>query len=150
MKPETLQATARTLRKYITEANHIFVFGSNLAGRHGAGAALEAKKYYGAKQGKGQGLENNSYALPTKDLNVETLSLDDIEKYVKVFKEDASLLPDKTFFVTAIGTGLAGYSVEQIAPMFVGSPKNCVFDVRFKPFLGTKYMYFQLLLDLPR
>ena len=53
----------------------IFVFGSNLAGRHGAGAALYARQYRGAIYGKGVGLQGNSYAIPTKDFNIKTLSL---------------------------------------------------------------------------
>lgn len=100
----------------------IFVFGSNLAGRHGKGAALEAIKHWGAIYGQGVGLQGNSYAIPTKDHALRTLPLDVINGYVKTFLKYADFQSsrDRTmhFNVTALGTGLAGYSVEDIAPMF--------------------------------
>jgi hypothetical protein len=97
----------------------IFVFGSNLAGRHGAGSALEAKLKHGAFYGKGVGFQGNSYALPTKDKNLKTLPLDDIRKYIEDFLYFAEENPDYTFNVVEIGCGLAGYSPDQIAPLFV-------------------------------
>ncbi len=103
----------------------IFVFGSNLAGRHGKGAALYARRYYFAKYGVGRGLTGSSYAIPTKDKFLHTLPLSEIKKYVGEFIEFATNNPKKTFQVTAIGTGLAGYRHEQIAPMFKNAPSNC-------------------------
>lgn len=105
----------------------IFVFGSNLAGRHGAGAARFALENHGVIWGQGTGLQGNSYAIPTKDewLNVRPLQL--IELYVEEFLEFARNNPDLKFNVTAIGTGLAGYSISQIAPMFRNAPPNCKF-----------------------
>lgn len=103
----------------------IFVFGSNLAGRHGAGAALHARIEHGAIYGQGDGLQGNSYAIPTKDGNIETLPLSEIKQYVEEFKTFATNHPELSFFVTRIGCGLAGYTDEQIAPMFKGSPSNC-------------------------
>lgn len=111
-----------------SELYNIFVFGSNLAGRHGKGAAKHAKLYYGAKQGIGNGIQGNSYGIPTKDENLKVLSLTTIKKYVDDFIEYAKANPDKEFFVTKIGTGLAGYSNEQIAPMFKDCPANCELD----------------------
>jgi hypothetical protein len=96
----------------------VFVFGSNLAGRHGAGAALYARRNHGAIYGIGVGRQNNSYAIPTKDCTLNSLPLPVIEHYVYEFLEYAIYNPQDRFIVTAIGTGLAGFTVEQIAPMF--------------------------------
>jgi hypothetical protein len=104
--------------------NVIFVFGSNLAGIHGAGAALHAKKYWGAKPGVGSGLTGSAYALPTKDENLQTLSLAQIELNVIKFKIFARKNPTVYFLTTAIGCGLAGFSPNQIRPFFVDSPQN--------------------------
>lgn len=112
----------------------IFVFGSNLAGRHGKGAALTAFKQYGAIYGEGQGLQGNSYAIPTKDENIKTLPLNRIRRYVEQFIRFAQLNPEMTFKVTAIGTGLAGYDESEIAPMFVKAPINCILPVGWRNF----------------
>lgn len=103
----------------------IFVFGSNLAGRHGKGAALYARQHHGAIYGCGIGRQGDSYAIPTKDLELHTLALDVIHDHVREFIEYASVHPGLTFKVTAIGTGLAGYRHDDIAPMFKGAPSNC-------------------------
>lgn len=103
----------------------IFVFGSNLAGRHGKGAALFAKNYHNAKYGVGIGRTGNAYAIPTKDENLRTLSLGDIKSYINDFLRYATNNQDLVFKVTRIGCGLAGYKDEQIAPMFSGAPSNC-------------------------
>lgn len=104
----------------------IFVFGSNLRGAHGAGAALWARQHRGAITGQGEGLQGQSYGIPTKDHNIRTLPLMEISKHVRVFLDFAEAHPELTFEVTAIGTGLAGYKHSDIAPMFVTSPANCV------------------------
>lgn len=103
----------------------VFVFGSNEAGRHGKGAALEAKLKYGARQGNGRGLQGASYAVPTKDRALFPLPLDAIARNVSEFLAFAASNPDAFFFVTALGTGLAGYGARDIAPMFKGAPSNC-------------------------
>lgn len=103
----------------------IFVFGSNLAGRHGKGAALFAKKNRGAQYGVGYGRTGNSFAIPTKDKDLKVLPLDTIEFYVKGFISYASLNPEEEFEVTKIGCGLAGYKEQDISPMFSGAPENC-------------------------
>lgn len=104
----------------------IFVFGSNLSGIHGAGAARCALDEHGAVWGQGVGLQGQSYAIPTKDENIETLPLDVIEGYVEEFLDFAFEHPEMTFEVTRIGCGLAGYTNEDIAPMFANAPDNCV------------------------
>ncbi len=116
----------------------VFVFGSNEAGRHGAGAALYALQRYGAVPGQGFGLmgliNQNSYKLcfgiPTKDKNLKRLSLNQIEKYVKEFLNFAenNLEKDLLFYVTRIGCGYSKYTDKEIAPMFINAPTNCEFD----------------------
>lgn len=107
------------------QPDRIFVFGSNLAGRHGAGAARIAMKNFGAIYGLGYGLSGQSFAIPTKDHNIQTLPLTEIEKYIKQFCLEAANHPDKIFLVTQIGCGLAGYKPYQIAPLFRGiMPEN--------------------------
>lgn len=111
----------------------VFVFGSNLRGNHGAGAALCALNHHGAVLGKGVGLHGNSYAIPTKDRNLKTLPLSEISKHVKKFLEFAKASTrTRRFYVTRIGCGLAGYKPEDIAPMFSGAPENCILPVDFE------------------
>jgi len=98
--------------------NEIFVFGSNLLGVHGAGAALLAYTEFGAAWGVGVGLTGNSYALPTKDRFIETLPLDVIRDYIFEFIAFARDNPHLHFLVTSVGCGLAGYTPRDIAPFF--------------------------------
>jgi hypothetical protein len=110
----------------------IFVFGSNLAGRHGKGAALSARLNHGAVYGQGEGLQGRSYAIPTKDENIRTLPLDAIAASVAGFIDFALSRPDLTFKVTPIGCGLAGYKPEQISWMFdAPCPRNVVLPPEF-------------------
>jgi hypothetical protein len=104
----------------------VFVFGSNLAGRHGAGAALFARQSHGARLGQGVGPQGNSYAIPTKDAKLVTLSLGTIASYVADFIYYAESHPELYFSVTRIGCGLAGYKDADIAPMFKKAPPNCI------------------------
>lgn len=103
----------------------IFVFGSNKAGRHGAGAAKFALDNRGAIYGNGFGLQGNSYAIPTKDTHLKTLPLSVIKQYVREFLIFAENHQELEFEVTRIGCGLAGYSDKDISPMFKDAPKNC-------------------------
>ena len=107
----------------------IFVFGSNLAGRHGAGAALYARKQYGAEYGVGIGPTGCAYALPTKDYALKTLTLEAIEGYIKEFIEYAEGHPDDEFMLTPIGCGLAGYRRDQIKPLIekYNRPSNVIY-----------------------
>lgn len=106
----------------------IFVFGSNTAGIHGAGAARTALLQHGAVYGKGIGHFGNSYALPSKDEFLETLPLVTIMKYVEDFLKYARDNPKLKFQITRIGCGLAGLKDEWVAPMFKKAPENCYFD----------------------
>lgn len=112
--------TARIVNRFITnlKSNEVFVFGSNEAGIHGAGAALTAKRKFGAKSGKGVGPSGQTYAIPTKSAKLKTLSLTKIGKYVDEFIQFAKSTPELKFYVTEIGCGLAGYRPKDIAPLF--------------------------------
>lgn len=94
----------------------IFVFGSNLGGMHGGGAARAAFNRFGAVWGEGEGLFGNSYAIPTMQGGVET-----IRPYVDRFIEFAKEKPGLTFYVTKIGCGIAGFRFEEISPLFIGA-----------------------------
>ena len=94
------------------EANEIFVFGSNLEGMQGGGAAAVARKW-GAIWGQGVGLQGQTYAIPTMQGGVET-----IKPYVDEFLAFAKSHPELKFLVTEIGCGIAGFTVQEIAPLF--------------------------------
>jgi hypothetical protein len=113
--------------------NEIFVFGSNLAGRHGAGSAKEALLNWGAEYGKGVGRQGDSYAIPTKDTNLKVLPLTEIRNHVADFLLYALEHPELEFKVVAIGCGLAGYSPWEIAPMFAFCPPNVTRPKEFEP-----------------
>lgn len=104
----------------ITELNpnEIFVFGSNLSGRHGKGAAKTALGW-GARWGQGEGLQGQTYGIPTKNVSVtQTLPLVKIEYYIIHFINFAKLHPELTFLVTEIGCGLAGLKYKEVGPLF--------------------------------
>lgn len=105
----------RTTPDRITELRpgEIFVFGSNLAGMHGGGAARLASLKFGAVWGQGVGLQGESYAIPTMQGGVET-----IRPYVDEFIGFARQHPRMTFLVTEIGCGIAGFTPAEIAPLF--------------------------------
>ncbi len=113
----------------------VFVFGSNLGGRHGLGAAALAVRRYGAKMGQGSGPMGSSYAIPTKDAKLAVLPLSQIEESVAEFVRYAHTMPDSRFWVTRIGCALAGYTNAQIAPLFRDAPGNCSFAREWAPFL---------------
>lgn len=96
--------------------NEIFVFGSNLAGSHGGGAAYAAYRKFGAIWGQGVGLQGQSYGIPTMHGGVEA-----IKPYVDEFIEFAKLHPELKFFVTKIGCGIAGFRIGEIAPLFANA-----------------------------
>ena len=95
------------------KANEVFVFGSNLRGMHGGGAARVARLKFGAVMGQGVGLQGRSYAIPTMQGGVET-----IRPYTDEFIAFAKAHPDLHFLVTRIGCGIAGFRDEEIAPLF--------------------------------
>ncbi len=95
------------------QENQVFVFGSNLAGMHGGGAARIARLRFGAVMGNGVGMQGRSYAIPTMQGGTET-----IRPYVNDFIAYAKEHPELTFLVTPIGCGIAGFEPEDIAPLF--------------------------------
>jgi hypothetical protein len=98
--------------------NEIFVFGSNLSGRHGKGAAKTALRF-GAKWGVGNGLQGRSYGIPTKNSTItRTLTINEIKPFLEEFVSFAKHNPELLFYVTEIGCGLAGYQPKDIAPLF--------------------------------
>ena len=113
----------------------IWVYGSNLAGRHGRGAARVAASRFGAARGVGVGRRGSSYGIPTKNEQLATLSLDVIKGHVDDFISYAKRHPTLEFFVTGIGCGLAGYTPAQIAPMFKDAPLTCSFPDTWAPYL---------------
>lgn len=116
----------------------IFVFGSNEAGIHGAGAARFAHQHYGAEWGVGFGLAGQSFAIPTKDAEIETLPLTAVGSYVRKFLAFAREHSHMNFLVTRIGCGLAGYTDAQVAPLFRDAPPNCFLSAEFARAIGEQ------------
>lgn len=116
--------------------NEIFVFGSNLAGSHAGGAAKQAYEQFGAEWGIGEGLTGQCYAFPTLDEEMQPLSGDDLIKARHKLYSTCRALPEKTFFLTKVGCGLAGFSEHYMkgtfAPFIVDTlrtrrPANLIF-----------------------
>ncbi len=128
-------------RRYHVDASapavgQIFVFGSNLSGIHGAGAAKAAHQHYGAVWGVGEGFTGQSYALPTVRENIAgPLPLPEINAAVDRFLTFAHHNPESNFLVTRVGCVLAGYSDEEIAQMFADAPLNCSLPETWKSLL---------------
>ena len=112
----------------VLEDGEIFVFGSNLAGAHGGGAARAARIHFGAVMGQGVGLQGRSYAIPTMQGGPET-----IKPYVDDFILFAKQHPEVTFLVTPIGCGIAGFHARDIAPLFASAidVKNIILPRQF-------------------
>lgn len=113
----------------------VFVFGSNMAGTHQGGAAKIAHQYFGAMKGVGRGWSGQSFAIPTMNEHLQQMPLSQIQHYVDDFKIYTKNHPKTKYFVTAVGCGVAGYKVEEIAPMFKGISHNVIFPVSFRPFV---------------
>lgn len=131
----------------------VFVFGSNIQGIHGKGAALEAHKTYGAEYGVGEGMTGRAYALPTREQVsgtrlITSLPLHRIKRNVKKFIGHASRTPDVTYLVTAVGCGYAGYKNKDIAPLFLEVPSNCILPSQWQPWLSAHSNWHNLSSDL--
>jgi hypothetical protein len=114
------------------EPNQVFVYGSNSAGVHGAGAARQALKF-GAKYGK-VGFVGQSYGLNTKDKGINTLPLSTIKDNIEALLDIVKQYPEKEWLLTKIGCGLAGYSIPEIASLFIDFlplPKNLIVPQEF-------------------
>lgn len=103
---------------------NIFVFGSNKLGIHGAGAAKTAKENFGAVYGVGEGLRGTSYAIPTKKTPYVSLPLEEVREAVERFIAFAREHDEHEYHLTRIGCGLAGFTDDEIAPLFRVVPKN--------------------------
>lgn len=112
----------------------IFVFGSNLAGRHGKGAALVAKQLFGAIYGQGIGLQGQSYGIPTKDEQLNVLTPGQVIYGIRVFTDFTYLNPQRRFFVTAVGCRLAGFDPKDVS-FFFAHAINCSFPNDWKQYL---------------
>lgn len=108
------------------KSNQIFVYGSNLHGRNGGGAARQAQEYFGAKDGVGVGRVGSCYAIPTLDGNFQKLPLNVIEHYLREFAYYAELHPRQEFLLTAIGQGIAGFSKEEMESIMPTLPNNII------------------------
>ncbi len=120
--------------------NQVIVIGSNLRGAHGAGAAKFANLKFGLKYGVGEGLSGQTYALPTKDLYIETLPLDEIQGYIVCFISFAGQNPNLEFLVTKVGCGLAGLEIEEVAELFscLTIPSNVILPREFWEYRWNK------------
>jgi hypothetical protein len=123
------------------QLGEIFVFGSNQSGIHGAGAARAAFEHFDAEWGFGEGITGNSYALPTKDYQIESRSLIEIEDSVQKFLDIVAKNPNMEFWVTRIGCGLAGYNDEDIAPMFFCKFSNISFPNEWKRYVQSRIKF---------
>lgn len=104
--------------------NQIFVFGSNLNGIHAGGAALTAHSKFGAETGIGEGLSGQTYAVPTLERDMHKRGYRGLENSRDRLYATARALPEKEFLLTPVGTGIAGYTYEEIKPLFENLPVN--------------------------
>lgn len=112
------------MREHSWKEDEIFVFGSNLDGVHGKGAALFARIHCDAQLGVGEGLTGNSYALPTCRHAGVPLTKNEVHEYINRFLNFADRYSELKFFMTAVGTGIAGFTHSEIAGMFILVPSN--------------------------
>lgn len=108
------------------QPGEVFVFGSNLAGIHGAGAALQAVKCFGAKYGVGEGLAGKSYAFPTLDKRLKKLPFERMEAARDTLYAACRENPDMRFLLTKVGCGLAGYPESEMSSLFTAAPANLI------------------------
>lgn len=125
--------------------NQIFVFGSNARGFHAGGAARQAVDSFGAIMGRAEGLQGQSYGIVTLDEHMLRVPLWYIEEQLEELREFAINNPDKEFLVTAIGCGIAGFKVVEIATIIrdIGKnagawPGNVIFPEEFEKYMNAK------------
>ena len=130
----TYQYHDESIIKYLPE-DTVFVFGSNMAGTHQGGAAKTALLNFGAMKGVGRGWSGQSFAIPTMNEHLQQMPLSQIQHYIDDFKIYTKNHPKTKYFITAVGCGVAGYTVEEIAPMFKGISHNVILPVSFRAFV---------------
>jgi hypothetical protein len=119
--------------------NEIFVFGSNLNGNHAGGAAKLAQESFGVENGVGEGLTGQCYAFPTLDKEMQKVSKEELIKSRDLFYKIAEENKDKTFFLTKVGCGIAGFSEDEMKEIFKGeSPKNIIMPAGWRVIKGFK------------
>ena len=120
--------------------NEVFVFGSNKAGNHAGGAARTAVEKFGAVMGQGEGIQGQSYAIPTLDENMEKMSLDDLQQSLFRFCLYAEKESEKTFYLTKIGMGIAGFTLDEMLEVInrVDLPSNVIIPEEFNVVYGYK------------
>lgn len=141
---------ARLRNGLITELgpDEVFVFGSNLAGRHGRGAALQARRQFGAQLGVGEGLTGSSYALPTKDEQLQVRGIEQVGESIFRLGQTARELPGKKFYLTRVGQGLAGFDESSIRQKVVEAklPPNVIPWWEFEQNRAEKAEPFKLII----
>ncbi len=124
----------------MAKRKRIFVFGSNELGIHGGGAARVAREKHGAILHQGFGFQGSSFGIPTCSKPTgepdHGISYEKLQQYVRLFIEAAREHPEFDYDVTQIGCGLAGWTPEQVAPLFADAPDYCYFDTAWEPWLG--------------
>lgn len=124
--------------EYSVIPDKVFVFGSNLGGYHGSGAAAFARIHHGAIMGVGEGRTGNAYAIPTKEIGYQSSRpLAAIKESVDTFIAYAEEHFYEDFLVTRVGCGLAGYTDEEIGPMFAEAPINCQLPREWEKYRGN-------------
>jgi len=114
------------------EENEVFVFGSNMAGSHGGGAARYAKDHFGAEDGVGEGITGQCYAFPTLNTDYSKREIHELIYSKAKLYHVALEHPEKTFLVTKVGCGIAGFSLEAMQEVFkVPKPENVVLPKEF-------------------
>lgn len=98
--------------------NEVFVFGSNMNGNHAGGAARVAVEKFGAIMVQAEGLQGQSYAIPTLDKNMDKVSISELDESIDRFNRYADEHPEQTFYVTKIGCGIAGFAIDDLAAIF--------------------------------
>lgn len=131
---ESLSRQTIAMNKMITslEKNQIFVFGSNLGGAHCGGAAKQALKMFGARSGKGEGMQGQSYAFPTLDSQLDRLTVGELIISRNRLYACCEKLPKYDFLLTKVGCGIAGYSEDHMKSLFTNPPKNLVLPEDWK------------------
>lgn len=126
---------------YSLKENEIFVFGSNLLGIHKRGAAKDALDNYGAILGQGEGLQGQSYALPTKNTPTEFMPYENLKQYIDRLHLTIKQNPNLHFLITKVGCNLAGFTVWEIAPLFKDFIflNNCSLPRDFLDFIFGNY-----------
>jgi hypothetical protein len=126
--------------------NEVFVFGSNKNGEHYGGAARVAYDYFGAQWGVSEGLTGKSYAIPTLDENMNKVSIDSLKKSIYKFIVHVTVHSNKVFYLTKIGCGIAGWSIDEVRDIFWDAmqiykpsskvtkwlPENLIIPIEFK------------------